>query len=559
MRFPIAFLRKNPLLTRIFLSCLLLFSLWSSIYSGVVAASPDAVVFMDPGENVANPGESFTVVINVTDVVDLYSWGIKIRWEQAVLDVASIIEGPFLKGQPDGTIFVQVIHDDYIDVGCVTLGSWFGVNGNGTLMTITFNVTDRGETALDIYYSRLLDSAWPSVEIPHTVNSGNFHTTLPVASFTMTPDSYGRPIVDEPVTFNASASFDPDGGSIASYNWDFGDNVTGTGMITTHTYDVAGDYIVTLNIIDDEGETDTQTLDPDDLFNLPLAIRFHDLAVMDVAVSPENVLVNETVEIYVTAMNNGSHPTGFSAQEDSELFNVTLYYFDYTWHFISTYERALRCEPGENVTTGVGTVYLDPFTWNTTDVAPGSYTIWAYAYLVDPTTEFLPGLEENTANNAMSSDTVSVAATVEHDIAITAVTVTPTEAKVGETVEINVRVENEGTMGETFSVNVYNGSLLIEAQNATLVPGTGRTLHFSWFEATNTTVQSDYNVSAQVPPVTNETDVADNTFMNVNGTIQLLPVAYFTFSPSEPISRRPVAFDASASYAPGLPAKTIES
>ena len=564
MRFPIKFLRKDLLLTCFVLLYLSLFSILPNIYLGVVAASTEATVSMDPSTVEANPGESFTADINVADVVDLYSWGIKIRWDRDLLDAIDVTEGPFLKGQPDGTTFVKKIYDGYIDVGCSTLMTWPGVNGNGTLMTVSFNVTDTGGTTLEIYYSKLLDSATPPVEISHTVEDGNFHTTLPYASFTWAPgppDSYGHPLVDEIVTFNASASYDPDGGSIVSYEWDFGDDTAGTGVIATHVYDVAGEYIVELTVTDDEGETDTQASDPNlpkGDPNLPIVIRLHDLAVVDVAVVPENVLANETVRIYVTVMNNGSHPTD-PTKQDAELFNVTLYYFDYTWHLISTYEKTLKCDPGKNVTTGVGAVYLNPFIWNTTGVAPGSYTIWAYAYLIDPTKKFLHGLEENTANNARSSSPVSVAASVEHDIAITGVTVTPTEVKVGETVEIDVRVENEGTVGETFSVNVYNGTTLIETQDATLVAGAERILHVSWFEATNTTAQSTYNVSAQVPPVVNETDVADNVFMNVIGTIQLLPVAYFTFSPSAPISGRAVAFDASASYAPGIPTKTIDS
>jgi hypothetical protein len=35
--------------------------------------------------------------------------------------------------------------------------------------------------------------------------------------------SKGEAKVNEPITFNASASFDPDG-QIAQYLWDFGDN-----------------------------------------------------------------------------------------------------------------------------------------------------------------------------------------------------------------------------------------------------------------------------------------------------------------------------------------------
>ena len=561
MRFSIKVLRKRLLSACIVLSYLSLFSTLPSIHISVVAASSEATISVNPSQVERNIGESFSVNVSIVDVADLYSWGIKVRWEPRLLEATSITEGPFLKSQ-NPTAFVRQFYNNYIDVGCTTLGPYFGVYGSGTLMTVTFNVTGKGATELEIFYSNLVNSSTllPPTQrlIDHTVEDGYFYTRQPFASFTWTPDSYGRPIVDEPVTFDASVSYDPDG-SIVSYEWDFGDNVTGTGMTANHTYEEAGDYIVTLNVTDNEGETDSLTLDPEDIFNLPIAVKFHDVAVLDVSYNVTSVLATEGVEVYVKVMNNGSHPTGFSIQEDLELFNVSLYYFDYTWHFISTYREALRCDPGENVTPGVSTAFSFPFAWNTTDFAPGSYTIWAHAYLVDPLWEFLPGLEENTANNLKSGGPVRVAEEVEHDVAITGVTVTPTEVKVGEAVEINVRVENEGTMEETFSVSVYNGSSPIETRNATLVAGTERMLHFSWFEATNTTVQSAYNVSAQVLPVVNETDVADNMFVNVTGIIQLLPVAYFTLSPSEPLSGQIVVFDASASYAPGIPAKTIDS
>jgi PKD repeat protein len=563
MRFSIKFLRKDLLLTCLVLAYLSLFNFLPSIYFGVVVASPEATVSVDPSQPIErNIGENFTININIVDVVDLFSWGIKVRWESRLLEATSITEGSFLKGQPDGTAFVKKFYNNYIDVGCVTLGSWPGVSGSGTLMTVTFNVTGKGATELEIFYSNLLDSATPSVLINHTAEDGYFYTRQPVASFIWTPNAsklYGRPLVDETVTFDASASYDPDG-SIVSYEWDFGDDVTGTGMIVNHTYEEAGDYLVRLNVTDDEGETDSLTLDPDDVYNLPIAIRFHDVAVVDVTYDVTSVLANETVEVYVTLMNNGSHPTRFPIQEDSELFNVSIYYFDYTWHFISTYREALKCDPGKTVTPGKTWAYQFPFIWNTTGFAPGSYIIWAYTYLVDPLMEFLPGLEENTANNLKAGGPVRVAEEVEHDVAVTGVTVTPTEVKVGESVEINVRVKNEGTMEEKdFGVSVYNGTSLIETRNVTLVAGAERMLHFSWFEATNTTVQSAYNVSANVTQVTNETDLADNEFMNVVGTIQLLPVAYFTFSPSEPTSGQTVAFDASGSYAPGIPTKTIDS
>jgi len=78
----------------------------------------------------------------------------------------------------------------------------------------------------------------------------------PVANFTATPTSGDRPL---PVSFNASASSDPEG-PIASYAWSFGDGASGSGATVSHTYSVAGSYVATLTVTDGAGAPDSATV-----------------------------------------------------------------------------------------------------------------------------------------------------------------------------------------------------------------------------------------------------------------------------------------------------------
>jgi len=64
-----------------------------------------------------------------------------------------------------------------------------------------------------------------------------------------TPDNM---ISNDTIFFDASGSYDLNG-VIVSYQWDFGDGETGTGINTTHTYKTPGNYIVTLVVTDSEG------------------------------------------------------------------------------------------------------------------------------------------------------------------------------------------------------------------------------------------------------------------------------------------------------------------
>ena len=78
----------------------------------------------------------------------------------------------------------------------------------------------------------------------------------PQAKFTFSP---ARPVVGQPIRFDASASHDLDG-HIVLYEWDFGDGTEEDyGMLVTHVFTTAGTYTVTLTVTDDGGSTDSIT------------------------------------------------------------------------------------------------------------------------------------------------------------------------------------------------------------------------------------------------------------------------------------------------------------
>jgi PKD repeat protein len=87
------------------------------------------------------------------------------------------------------------------------------------------------------------------------------------------------------VNFAALGTYDPDGGDIAKYEWDWdGDGVydadTGVTPFASHVYTEVGTYPATLRVTDDEDATSVKTItiqamsfscDPDTLYAIPLA------------------------------------------------------------------------------------------------------------------------------------------------------------------------------------------------------------------------------------------------------------------------------------------------
>jgi len=144
--------------------------------------------------------------------------------------------------------------------------NWNNASVTDYLTSSTFTIRFLGGTET----SDTNQSSWQIDCAPlHTwMSTGTVH-----ADFTYTPLI---PYVDDTVTFDASTSTS-ENGCITSYEWYFGDNTNGTGVIMNKVYEAAGNYTVTLNVTDNEGAKDTASKsitvvpDPDgpaiDLYN----------------------------------------------------------------------------------------------------------------------------------------------------------------------------------------------------------------------------------------------------------------------------------------------------
>jgi PKD repeat protein len=73
------------------------------------------------------------------------------------------------------------------------------------------------------------------------------------------------------VSFDAGGST-VDSGSIASFEWNFGDGTTGSGVDADHTYGASGTYVVTLTTTSDAGASDTVEHEVTVLNSPPVAV-----------------------------------------------------------------------------------------------------------------------------------------------------------------------------------------------------------------------------------------------------------------------------------------------
>jgi len=184
----------------------------------------------DSGTSSAVQSDTMTVIVNHPPVADAGK-------DQRVTASSVQFDGSRSK-DPDG----KLIQYDWI-FGDGASGSGLSpvhVYGNPGTYTVKLTVTDDSGTL----------SHQHSDEMTVIVNH------KPVAD--AGPDQIGIP--GQSLTFDGSASFDPDG-ELKETIWDFGDGQSGSGLKISHTYPRPGTYKVRLSIRDDTGHAEARDSD----------------------------------------------------------------------------------------------------------------------------------------------------------------------------------------------------------------------------------------------------------------------------------------------------------
>jgi hypothetical protein len=213
----------------------------------------------------------------------------------------------------------------------------------------------------------------------------------------------------------------------------------------------------------------------------------HDVAVTDISASKTVAPQGLIVDVYVTVENQGSY---------SENFNVTAYTNETA---IGTIEVSLASF-SQTVKT---------FSWNTSGLTLGNYTLSANATVVDG--------EDDPEDNTYIDGVVAV---IEASFDVAVVNISFSKNIVGDEyyILINVTVENQADLTCTFNVTAYadlntaiiGDEIIIGTQNITLAGGNVANITFAW--DTHGVDHGNYTISAYATPLEAESDLEDNMY-----------------------------------------------
>lgn len=354
-----------------------LIALLSQLCAGTLLTHAATMVSVVPSSISAVVGQNFNVNVTISGVSNLYGWEYRINWDANLLNVTSVTEGPFLK-TGGNTFFSYNLNSTggNMVVDSTLLGNALGVNGNGTLSTLTFHVGNAGQTPLNLYNVTLVDPSNKDIFCMTTSGYGYFNLSAPAQDLEVTKVDASPTILLLGNVVNINVTVQNQGTSAETFNTTVYANAQVVGFSFDSSLDsgksttipfvwnttgfVKGDYAISasvsvvpgeINVANNNGETDTP---------VTLLSDGHDVAIVKVGTEKTVVGQGYNMSIATIAKDYGVF---------SEIFIVTVY-ADTT----ALYTQSVSLNSGMATTIN--------FTWNTTSFAYGNYTLKADASTV---------------------------------------------------------------------------------------------------------------------------------------------------------------------------------
>jgi PKD repeat protein len=201
------------------------------------------------------------------------------------------------------------------------------------------------------------------------------------------------------VSFSAAGSADPDG-TIAGYQWTFGDGGSGSGATPTHSYGSAGTYRARLTVTDDQGATGV------DSAAVVITATGGNQPPVAVANGPYSGVVNATITFHATGsfdpdgsilsytwfFDDGTSASGASvthAYASADTYTVTLTVVD-------NLGASGTAQTTATITSGSSST---PLTWASTFGAAGADSIVILTITLDLTND----IPETSGSEALAS------------------------------------------------------------------------------------------------------------------------------------------------------------
>jgi len=332
----------------------------------------------------------------------------------------------------------------------------------------------------------------------------------PVAVFDYSPKPV---VVGQLVTFDGSASYDPDG-VVVAWNWDFGDASTASGKVVTHAYSSAGTVVVNLTVTDNDGLSNSLTKQFIVYQSQPAHIYVDPAPIIDLSLGPMSTFY---VNITLTAV----------ASIGVVQFNLTYDPLILNWIGIELLPVPQYPTATLTVTSGSLGVNLNYINVTLTGVPAPLVRLrfGVNSYGITPLSLMNINLLDSHGNAMPFIESDGLFANIIRDVAVTNVVPARSWVYQGWIENINVTVANLGNVSESFTVSALcDGTLIGTAPVSGLAPNAQATVDIAW----NTTgvLAGNYTITgnASLVPYENYFNTANNVY--VDGVVRVLNVIH---------------------------------